>query len=747
MTRVSSPPAPGVSRSESAPAEFQAHGVIIVLDVVTREIRHVSSNADLVLGVPVDRLFGKPLDAIFDRADAMVIDHGVAERAGELGWQRVQLRDGRAVKVHGFDPGAGQVGLDIIPTPAALQSSGAQAVERVAQWSEQLLGAATPSALLQLAAETVTRLTGFSGAWAVRIEPEGYSTVMAADADEVRDVVGDLVPIGDTPPDQPRLRGRPVPFFVADITVPPVALTPQPDSAAQFETSTLRRPYAEYLDRLSSIGVRATSSVPIVVDGELWGQLIAHHPQAREVPPAVQAELRLLSIATSAHLAELLELQDTRERLEHATWSTRILEAVSATKELRDGLAVDAEALLGLCSAEAAILAIEDETSDIGRVLGDEQRAHVLAVARAQLAVDEFEPVVASNTIPGLPDDADGGWTPGGFLAVRLSDDASDLIVWLRPESRQAVTWVQHALAKPTADVLFTAMQKRVEERAGSCAPWSPAQVRAVTDFRVALATFLLGRYQHVQQLNAELARSNDEFDTFVYAAAHDLKQPIRGIRQYTEFFLEDYGDELEAEAQEQLGTVVRLADRMSRLLDDLLTYAELEGATWQAQTVDLRGAVAQAVELLPPQPVQTASIEAQDGATITADPVALQQLLLNLIGNALKYSGDARPDVRIGVTTLVDAGRQAVPPERLTEAPDSTPVLYVADAGVGIDARFHEHVFELFRKLPGGTAGTESGSGAGLALCRRIARRHDGEIWLKSAPGEGTTFFIALPA
>lgn len=747
MTSVLPPAALDPGRLGPAPADFQSHGVVVVLDALTLEVRHVSANASELLGGSVDQFFGQRLGAIFGEHDAALIDGGLSERLGELGWQRVKLRDGRTVKVHAFDAGVGHVGLDIIPTPAAVRSYGAQAVERVAQWSERILGAATSAELLELACDTVTHLTGFSGAWAVRIEREGYTVVLAADAEDVEDVVGDHVPASDTPPGQPYLRGRPIPFFVADIAAPPIALTPQPAADAQFETSTLRRPFAEYLDRLSSLGVRATLSIPIVVDGELWGQVIAHHPQAREVSPAVQAELRLLSIAMSSHLAELIELQDTRERLEHAMWSTRILEAVSATKDLRAGLAVDPVALLGLCGADAAILAIDEQTSGVGPEITDDQRAHILAVARAQLGAEHREPVVASNTIPGLPHRDADAWTPGGFLAVRLGNEPTDLIVWLRPESRQAVTWVQHHEGAAVEDVLFTEMQKRVEERAGSCAAWTPAQLRAVTDFRVALASFLLGRYQHVQQLNAALARSNDEFDAFAYAAAHDLKQPIRGIRQYTEFFIEDYGEQLDDDAHDQLATVVRLADRMSRLLDDLLTYAELDGATWETRTLDLRAAVDQAVELLPPQAVQEADIDAQDGVTLTADPVALQQLLLNLIGNALKHSGEGRPYIRVGVTSLEAASLEAAPPATLSDAPNSTPVLFVADHGVGIDERFHDHVFELFRKIPGGAPETESGSGAGLALCRRIARRHRGDIWLKSAPAEGATFFIALPA
>lgn len=722
--------------------EFQGHGVVLVLDAATLAIRHVSSNAEDILGRPIDELFGRSLETVLADDDAVQVKEGLQERAGELGWQRVRLRDGRRVKVHGFDAGAGHLGLDLIPTSAALQSSGAQAVERVAQWSELLLGASTPSRLMQMACDTITRLTGFQGAWACRIEPEGYTIVLAADADAVKDVVGDLVPAGDTPPDQPRLRGRPMPFFVADLAAPSVALTPQPDPSASLESSTLRRPYAEYLARLAEIGVGATLSVPIVVDGELWGQLIAHHPHRRQVPPAVQAELRLLSIACSAHLAELLELQDTRGRLEDARWSNRILEAISGTNNLRHGLTVDADALLGLCSAGAAIVSVDGENSAVGPPLVPGHADHILGLARAQLGAEHADPVVATNTIPGLPPGDADRWTPGGFLAVRLGDDPQDLIVWLQSESRQSVTWVQHTAIDRQEETLFGAMRTRVEERAGSSAPWTAAQIRAVTDFRVALASFLLGRLQHVQQLNTALARSNEEFDAFAYAAAHDLKQPIRGIRQYTEFFLEDHGETLTDDARQQLDTVVRLADRMGGLLDDLLTYAELDGANWHSQTVDLRGAVEQAVELLPPQAVQRASIEAGE-ASLTADPVALQQLLLNLIGNALKYGGEA-PTITVGATTLADASRTKAPPTTLADCPPTTPVVFVTDDGVGIDPRFHEHIFELFRTIPGG--GPESGSGAGLALCRRIARRHDGDIWVASTPGEGATFYTALP-
>lgn len=718
---------------------FQAHGAVLVLDSALA-VLHASSSCDAVLGIAVEDLVGQPLTTILSAEDGPPLAQLLAAGAAGLGWQRARVSGVRPVKVRGFEPAPGLIGLDLVPQHPSAQISGAQAVERVAQWSEQLLVTTEVAQLFGLAATTVNALTGFEGTWACRLEPEGHSLVVAADASSVGDTVGQWVDPLDVPPAQPVINGRPIPFFVADLAAEPVHLVPAPAPELDFQTSALRRPYDAYLDRLLEIGVQATLSVPIVVDGRLYARLIAHDPSPHEVPPAAQAELRLLGAATSTHLSELLKLHETRERLDRTTWSSRILESIAEGGDLFDGLLADPQALLGLCSAASVLVSIDGRDGLAGEAIEPTRRNEILRLARAALDHDAARPLAASDTMSDLWPESTDAVAGGGILAIRLSGDASNVVVWVRPQTHGSVTWVTHrAIDDDSGESLFADMSQRVEPDRASSTPWNGAQIQAVADFHAALATLVMARYQQVAQLNAQLARSNAEFDAFAHAAAHDLKQPLRSIRQYTEFFLEDVEAKLTSAEREQVDTVLRLTGRMNGLLDDLMRYAEIGETAWRPRSIDLREAAGQAIELLPPALVDGVDLQFH-GEVIHADPASLQQLLLNLITNAVKYS-DGHPEITIGVTSLGAAAEAATPPDTLVDVPPETPALFVRDRGIGIEPSYHRTIFELFKKIRGDSAG----SGAGLAICRRIARRHGGDIWVSSEPGEGSTFYVVV--
>jgi light-regulated signal transduction histidine kinase (bacteriophytochrome) len=299
------------------------------------------------------------------------------------------------------------------------------------------------------------------------------------------------------------------------------------------------------------------------------------------------------------------------------------------------------------------------------------------------------------------------------------------------------VKWVQHqVVGDHVADDLFEGMAVRQERSNGTCAPWTSAQLAQAEALRDAIGQVQLARFAQIRALNVELSRSNEQYDAFAHAAAHDLNAPLRGIRQFAEFHLEDASDRLSQEEQEQVHTIVRLAGRMQGLLDDLMAYAQIGRGGWAPETVELREAVAEAVELLGITPAR-ASVSVEP-VTLKTDPGALRQLLLNLIGNAVKYS-EGLAEISVGRITLAEAADRASTPESLDHAPLDTEVLTVTDHGIGIDPEYFDRVFGLFRQLEA----TSEGTGAGLAICRLICRRQGGEIWLSSAPGEGTTFYV----
>ena len=237
-------------------------------------------------------------------------------------------------------------------------------------------------------------------------------------------------------------------------------------------------------------------------------------------------------------------------------------------------------------------------------------------------------------------------------------------------------------------------------------------------------------REQHqrrLEQRNQRLEASNERLEQFAYAASHDLQEPLRMVSSYLGLLEERYGDALDEDGREFLDFALDGADRMSEMIDGLLACSRIESEAESFEPVELDGVVADVREDL-----QLLSDEHQ--ATITVDPLPrvtgdrgqLCQLFQNLLDNAMTHGGDAPP--RIHISAERDGARW---------------LLSVRDEGVGIDSPDADRIFEAFHALDGPN---ESGSGIGLALCKRIAERHGGDICVDSSPAEGTTFSFTLP-
>lgn len=710
--------------------ELESFGAVVILD---RDFRIVSasSSSGALLHLEATELVGEPLQRILGAEDVADLRAAVAESLQAVGWRRVWLGGfQQRVKLHAFDAGDDLLGLDILPLPTERPGTDAQAVERVAGWTERLFACQSVDELLGVAAKVTRERTHYGGAWVTRLEPAGDAVIVATDQHGSATRVGQRIPASDLPPAQPQVMGRYVPFFVADIAAAPAHLEPSVPGV-QLQGSALLRPYPRYLAQLHGIGVGALASVPIVVDGRLWGRISSANGDARRLTAAVQAELSLIGAAVGTHLTELIELEASRERVGLAQCAHRVVRAVAATSDLVEGLARDADALCGVCDAASAVIVIGGRTATVGEPLGEAAIAQLVEVARADLdAAASTSTSTTSFVAPVAPAEV------AGYVAVRLAADSGDVILWTRGEARSRVTWLSQEGPEDEPTEMGDGVSTRTEELRGHSAPWTEAQLRQAEELRDAIGEVLVSRYGQMQHLANELQRSNEEYDAFAHAAAHDLKTPLRGMRLATEFLMEDTQDRLSAEELEEFRTVLRLADRMNGMLDDLLAYARTGRDAWDPEPVDVQRAAREAVELLGAA-AQDATVVAE-ATTFVTDAVALQQLLLNLIGNAVKYS-DGPATVDITVTTLAEASRSMAPPASLSAAPPGTPVLAVTDRGRGIDPAHHAKVFELFRQLDP----SADGSGTGLALCRLICRRHGGDIWVDSERGRGSTFYL----
>ena len=232
------------------------------------------------------------------------------------------------------------------------------------------------------------------------------------------------------------------------------------------------------------------------------------------------------------------------------------------------------------------------------------------------------------------------------------------------------------------------------------------------------------------QQRSAkDLERSNQELQNFAYVASHDLQEPLRTLSGFSDLMSRRYRGRLDAEADEYLGYIRDGASRLQALIRDLLEYSRVGTRGGVPAPVESEEVLREALADLHAAEYESAAQISQDPLPrVCADRTQLRQLLVNLIGNAIKYR---RPDLepRIHVSAQSAEGFWQ---------------FSVRDNGLGIEPQHFDRVFLIFQRLHG--RGEYAGTGIGLAICKKIVQRHGGRLWLESTAGEGSTFFFTLP-
>ena len=229
--------------------------------------------------------------------------------------------------------------------------------------------------------------------------------------------------------------------------------------------------------------------------------------------------------------------------------------------------------------------------------------------------------------------------------------------------------------------------------------------------------------------LQLELKSANLDLEQFAYSASHDLQEPLRGVKLFSELLSSRYGDRLEGQALEFLGHVRENASRMEILVRDLLSYTQASTAEKSTEETDANAALQTALGNIAVAIAEAgAKIDFEPLPAVCIHPVQLQQIFQNLIGNALKYHRPGVPPI-----VKIAARRQ-----------NENWLFSVSDNGIGIDPAYKERIFGLFKRLH--TSDEYSGTGIGLALCQRIVERNHGRIWVESEPGKGSVFCFTLP-
>jgi PAS domain S-box-containing protein len=250
--------------------------------------------------------------------------------------------------------------------------------------------------------------------------------------------------------------------------------------------------------------------------------------------------------------------------------------------------------------------------------------------------------------------------------------------------------------------------------------------MKAVAD-QVAVALIRMQGEQALHRTAEELARSNKDLEQFAYVSSHDLREPLRTVTGFVQILQDRYQDKLDAKAGEYISFAVEGAKRMQQLIDDLLAYSRVgSGAVmklWNTQkSLDralnsLKGSIEESQAWITVDPMPTAY----------ADGTLLAQVFQNLIGNAIKFRSGEPPEIHIGARRSEESW-----------------LFWVKDNGIGMDPEYRDKIFVIFKRLH--SRDKYSGTGIGLAICKKIVEQHGGEIWVESGLGKGSTFYFTLP-
>jgi len=248
------------------------------------------------------------------------------------------------------------------------------------------------------------------------------------------------------------------------------------------------------------------------------------------------------------------------------------------------------------------------------------------------------------------------------------------------------------------------------------------AQLNAELDARVT------SRTAELERANEALQRGNMALQRFAYVASHDLKTPLRSIGSFTQLLQASLAGKLDAQAGDWMRRIVENAQRMDQMLQEATVYSQIDSKAQPFERVEL-AEVCDAALVWLRESVQHSGAEIRRGALppVLGDAQQLTQLFQNLIGNAIMYCGEGTPQIEISAH---EANGQHV--------------IAVSDRGIGIEAKHHQRIFDMFYRLHQQQG--YPGTGIGLAVSQRIVHRHHGRIWVESEPGNGSSFSFTLP-
>ncbi len=725
------------------PGLIQPHGVLLVLQASTLEIIQVSNNTKELLDRQPQELLDQPLSDLLDSEQIVALEEclsGDFESINPLdiyikGKSQLLRFDGI---VHQFD---GLVLLELEQKTTSGKPDFFDFYRQVRGTINKIQKAPTRREMSQVVVQEVRKITGFDRVMVYQFDTDGAGSVIAEDTDRETPYLNLRYPSSDIPQQARHLYTLNWLRLIPNANYQPVALTPPENPLTgeplDLSLSVLRSVSPIHQEYLQNMGVTVSMSISLIQDRQLWGLIACHHSSPKYVPYSIRTACEFIGQVMSVELANKAANEDLDYKMALKLLQTRFVESLSQSQNLMDGLVQLESNLLNLVSATGAVICMGSRCVSIGLTPPEAAIPPLFNWLKPHLHHNLFHTQSLSSL---YPEAASFKAIASGLLALEISQVHQNYILWFRPEVLQTVSWGGNP-NKPVEvqknGTLRLSPRKSFElwqETVSGCSlPWKPDELEIVAELRSLIVGIVLRQADELASMNIELQRSNEELDSFAYIASHDLKEPLRGIHNYANFLIEDYGAVLDGDGIAKLQTLVRLSQRMEDLINSLLHFSRLGRAELIRQPVNLDHLIHQVIATITiARPENTIEFRIPRLLpVIECDRAQINELFTNLISNAIKYNDKPEKWVEIG---YIEEETSLHPP--LT--------FYVRDNGIGIAFEYLKQIFQIFRRLHGRDE-FGGGTGAGLTIARKIVERHGGKIWVESTPEQGSTFYFTL--
>jgi light-regulated signal transduction histidine kinase (bacteriophytochrome) len=720
---------------------IQSYGYLIAIQPERYTIVHVSQNIAQLVGVDADQLLGQPIQKLLEQtnvdAHSLVELLNVGSRHNT--WDTMnpyrQIIGDRTwnLILHQHN------GLILLEwEPSGDHTDELTNQQLVAQALTEVQSSRNLTDLLHNTAQRVKTIIGFDRVMVYRFGADWHGKVVAeAREPHLEPFLGLHYPASDIPKQARELYKVNLVRLIADAksqASPIVSLADWPaNKPLDLTHSVLRAVSPVHIEYLNNMGVQASMSISLLYRGELWGLISCHHYSPRVVSFPARQTAKFVSQLLSAALEFRKDEEDQTFRLQSLQNGQALHEQLLEDGDVVRALLKHPITALDVTKGGGVAVLFNGQFHKLGQT-PDETTTRALT---EWLRSNNTETFFQTDRLPTLYPPASAFRDVGaGLLAITLSPDLDEYVLWFKPEQVQEVTWAgnpdkavtiaddgQHRLSPRKS---FAAWTQTVRD---TSKPWSEAEVSTVVKLREDILQVITRQANEIRLLNQRLQAAYEELDAFSYTVSHDLRTPLSSIRCYSEILVEEYGENFNDDAQLLFKKIIDSTDRMRALIRHILHYSRMGRTDLNEQAIDMK-TMLQGIreEFLLAEKDRQLTIDVASTPVIKGDSVMINQLFTNLIGNAVKYTR-LTPKAHIMIK-----GHQA-----------NGEVIYsIVDNGIGFDMKHSGKIFDLFKRLE--NARQFEGSGVGMAIVKRIINRHEGKIWFQSEPGRGTSFFVAFP-